>query len=67
MGVCIRSTILLTASRDITNVSCRRMLYTFKPCNKPPNITNHLKNIHSCNFDPFTYDYVGSLQWREEH
>lgn len=26
IGVCIRSTILLTASRDITNVSCCRML-----------------------------------------
>lgn len=32
IGVCIRSTILFTASRDITSVSCSRMLYTFKPC-----------------------------------
>lgn len=34
IGVCIRSTILFTASRDITSVSCSRMLYTFKPCTK---------------------------------
>lgn len=34
MGVCIRSTILFTASRVITRVSCWRMLQTLSPCKK---------------------------------